>query len=60
MNIWQTIKSVLAAMLGVQSSANRERDFESGNLVIFITAGLVITVVFMFSLFLFVDQIVLR
>jgi hypothetical protein len=60
MNIWQTIKSVLAAMLGVQSSANRNRDFESGNLVIFITAGLVITIVFMLVLFLFVDQIVLR
>jgi|TARA_B100001093_G_scaffold411929_1_gene401484 hypothetical protein len=60
MNIWQTIKSILAAMLGVQSSANRERDFESGNLVIFITAGLVTTVMFMLTLFLFVDQIVLR
>lgn len=60
MNIWQTIKSVLAAMLGVQSSANRNRDFESGNLVMFITAGLVITIVFMLVLFLFVDQIVLR
>ena len=60
MNIWQTIKSVLAAMLGVQSSANRNRDFKSGNLVIFITAGLVTTVIFMLTLFLFVDQIVLR
>lgn len=60
MNIWQTIKSVLAAMLGVQSSANRNRDFESGNLVMFITAGLVITIMFMLVLFLFVDQIVLR
>jgi len=47
-------------MLGVQSSANRDRDFESGNLVIFITAGLVTTVIFMLTLFLFVDQIVLR
>ena len=47
-------------MFGVQSSANGNRDFESGNLVIFITAGLVITVMFMLTLFLFVDQIVLR
>jgi hypothetical protein len=60
MNIWQTIKSVLAAMLGVQSSANRNRDFESGNLVMFITAGVVFTIMFMLVLFLFVDQMVLR
>ena len=60
MNIWQTIKSVLAAMFGVQSSANRDRDFESGNPVIFIVTGVVFTIVFMLALFLLVNEIVLR
>ena len=53
------ILSVLQAFFGVQSSENRERDFEQGNPVIFFVLGLVITVIFMASLFLFVNYIVL-
>ena len=53
------ILSVLQAFFGVQSSENRERDFEQGNPVIFFVLGLVITVIFIASLFLFVNYIVL-
>jgi len=60
MTVWQTVKSVLSAMFGVQSKENRIRDFESGNPKLFIFIGLIATVMFMLTLFLFIDQIVLR
>jgi len=42
----QVVKSVLAAGLGVQSSKNRERDFNKGRAGVFIAAGIVFTLVF--------------
>ena len=42
----QVIGSVLAAALGVQSSRNRERDFQQGRAGIFIVAGLIFTALF--------------
>ena len=46
LNLLQVISSVLAAGLGVQSSRNRERDFEQGRAGTFIVAGLVFTALF--------------
>ena len=43
------ILSVLASFFGVQNEANRKRDFEGGNIWHFIVAGIVLTVVFMLS-----------
>ena len=59
MTWFRYLLSVLQAFFGVQSSENRERDFAEGNPVIFFVLGLVITVIFMASLFLFVNYIVL-
>jgi len=42
----QVVLSVLAAALGVQNAENKERDFEHGNPLVFIAAGLVFTVLF--------------
>ena len=42
--------SVLAAAIGVQSAKNRERDFTRGNPLVFMTAGLIFTVVFVLTL----------
>ena len=53
------ILSILQAFFGVQSAENRERDFEQGNPVIFFVLAIVITIMFMASLFLFVNYIVL-
>jgi len=55
----QYIISILQALFGVQSSENRARDFEQGNPVVFFVIAIVITIVFMLSLFLFVNYIVL-
>lgn len=41
---WQTVKSVLAAFFGVQSQANRERDFTRGRPLPFIIVGVAMTV----------------
>jgi hypothetical protein len=42
--IWQSWMSVMAAFFGVQSSANRERDFTRGRASHFILLGLLATV----------------
>ncbi|MEM1113400.1 MAG: DUF2970 domain-containing protein [Pseudomonadota bacterium] len=55
----QVVVSVLAAGLGVQSSKNRERDFQQGRAGTFIAAGLIFTLVFIGVLF-GVVQLVLR
>jgi hypothetical protein len=44
--ITQVFKSVLAAFIGVQSEANRKKDFEQGSLSTYIIAGLIFTVFF--------------
>ena len=40
------IKSVLASFFGVQSDKNRKRDFQQGNPLHFIVAGLFLTAIF--------------
>lgn len=40
------VKSVLASFIGVQSEANRQRDFTQGKPIHYIVAGLILTVVF--------------
>jgi hypothetical protein len=51
MGLWPIIKSVFAAGLGVQSSANRERDFKQGNAKVFFVAGLIFTIIFIGSVY---------
>jgi hypothetical protein len=43
---WDTVKRVLAAFFGVQSEANRTRDFKQGNPLHFILIALGATVIF--------------
>jgi len=43
-SLLQVIASVLAAAFGVQSSKNRERDFQHGNVASFVTVGIIATV----------------
>ncbi len=40
------LSSVFAAALGVQSSKNRERDFQEGSAGVYIAAGIIFTVLF--------------
>ena len=53
----QMLKSVFAAAFGVQSKANRERDFSRGKASHFILIGVGFTAAFVFLMSLFVDFI---
>lgn len=56
----QTVGSVLASFFGVQSSRNRERDFQGGSAGRFIATGIVATVVFILTLVLLVKFLLRR
>ncbi|MDH5355246.1 MAG: DUF2970 domain-containing protein [Gammaproteobacteria bacterium] len=43
---WQLLKSTLSAFIGVQSNANRERDFKHGKVFHFIGIGLLFGLLF--------------
>ncbi|MDO9212567.1 MAG: DUF2970 domain-containing protein [Methylococcales bacterium] len=55
--ITQLIKSVLSAAMGVQSEANRRKEFEQGSLSSYVIAGVIFTVLFVGSLILLVSLI---
>ena len=46
---FDVVKSVLSAMIGVQSDKNRERDFAKGKPIHYIVIGLVFTVLFILT-----------
>ena len=54
----QIVSSVLAAAFGVQSSANRERDFQRGRLQHFVAAGIVFTALFVGAVIIAVKMVV--
>lgn len=54
---WQTAGSVLAAFFGVQSSANRKRDFSRGKPMHYIVLGLIATALFVLVLVLIVKLV---
>ena len=49
--------SVLSAMIGVQSDKNRERDFNQGKLSHYIVVGVIVVIVFVFTLIAIVNNI---
>jgi len=54
LTLWQVISSVLAAAIGVQSHKNRERDFTKAKPGTYIAAGIVFTLIFIFTLVIIV------
>jgi uncharacterized membrane protein len=50
LGFWQLAKSILAAFIGVQSNANRERDFRQGKISHFVIMGLVFGAVFVLTI----------
>lgn len=51
---FNVVKSAASAAFGIQSQANRQRDFESGKPIHFIIAGIVTTLLFLLGVGLFV------
>ena len=50
LTFWELMKSTFSAFLGVQSNANRERDFKRGKLSHFIWMGLLFGLLFVLTL----------
>ncbi len=57
-NLKQIIQSVLAAAVGIQTDANRERDFKSGSLGIYLVVGLIATISFILLIVLVVSVVI--
>jgi hypothetical protein len=55
--IIEIIKSVLAAAVGVQSDANRKKDFEQGSLSTYVVVGIIFTLLFVAFLVFLVSAI---
>ncbi|MBB1269391.1 DUF2970 domain-containing protein [Shewanella sp. SR44-3] len=55
--LWQVFTSTLAAFFGVQSNANRRRDFQNHSPLAYIAMGIIMAVVLVFSLVLLVNQV---
>jgi hypothetical protein len=53
----EIMKSVGAAMIGVQSDSNRERDFEKGKPAHFIIAGVIFVIIFLLTLATIVSSV---
>jgi len=55
---WAVVQSVLAAGIGVQSKANKERDFTHGKPIHFIVGGVVGTAIFILLVWLLVQYLI--
>ena len=55
---WSVVQSVLAAGIGVQSKANKERDFTHGKPLHFIVGGAIGTVAFIAVVWLLVQYLI--
>jgi hypothetical protein len=53
----QVIASVLAAGFGVQSKKNRDRDFQQGNVAIFVGVGVTAIILFILLLYAIVKLV---
>ena len=56
-SFWSIVGSTLAAAFGVQSRANKERDFASGRVAPFVVAGVLFTAGFVGALVLVVELV---
>lgn len=56
-SLFQVVGSVLASFFGVQSSKNRARDFNRGKAHVFISVGIVMTIVWYGSIYLLVNVV---
>lgn len=54
----QIIKNVLAAFVGIRGKENRELDFSKGKATYYVIMGLILTVVFIFSLVFVVSKVI--
>lgn len=51
LSFFSVLQSTIAAAFGVQANKNRERDFNSGKPWVFITAGIIFVIIFVFGVY---------
>jgi hypothetical protein len=56
-SLLHVVKSVFAAIIGVQSNKNREVDFKNGSLPAYIAVGLVATLLFIYTIVSIVSMV---
>ena len=56
-SLLHVVKSVFAAIIGVQSNKNREVDFKSGSLPAYIAVGLIATLLFIYTIVSIVSMV---
>lgn len=56
-SVWQVFKSVLSAVVGVQSEKNRQQDFQAASVWPFFIGGIIFTVCFVIGLILLVRSV---
>lgn len=49
-SLGRVLQSTLAGAIGVQSNKNREKDFENGNIWVFVASGIIFTVLFIVTI----------
>ena len=54
---WRVLLSVIQASFGVQTDANKARDFEQGSIMGFVAAALIFTFAFIMALVLIVSLV---
>lgn len=57
-SLFRVVLSVMAAMIGVQSSKNRERDFAKGRPAAYIIVGLIMTLLFILTVWTVVSLVI--
>ena len=57
LSVWQIAASTVAAAFGVQSKANKDRDFSTGKPIHFIIAGIVFTALFVVTIITVVNLV---
>ncbi len=55
--LFRVALSIIAALFGVQTERNRQRDFGSGNPATYITIGIIFIALFVLSLILIVNWV---
>jgi len=58
LSFWELVGSTLAAAIGVQKKANKERDFSRGRPLQFIVAGILFTTLFVLAVVAVVQLVV--
>jgi len=56
-SIVKVVFSVIAAAFGVQSSKNSERDFTTGNLLVFLAVAIIFTILFVMTIITVVNLV---